>query len=238
MTDVWNLYLQQEYLTPGARETVDLVRAHAPLGETARVLEIAPGKGATAIALAEEYGCRVVGVDLHEFVKLAQRAARKRGVDGRVSLVRGDGGRLPVRDGAFDTAICIGAPSIVGTERCLRAMHRALRPGGMMVASDWTWMAADPPAEAVPPHVMGPFVTLEAYTAAIREAGFEVVHGEPLPQRVWDEYYAPLMRAIEEQRTADPDGPVDPIEAEMRAYDAAGAAWWRYSAFVGRKARA
>jgi len=235
MTDVWNLYLSQEYLTPGARETEALLRAHVPLDATTRVLEIAPGKGATAIALAEEYGCRVVGVDLHAFVDYAQRAARKRGLGERVSMVRGDGGMLPVRDGAFDAAICIGAPSIVGTERCLRAMHRALRPGGTIVVSDWTWTAADPPAEATPPHATGPFVTLEAYAAAIRDAGFEVVLAEALPQRVWDAYYAPLRETIAEQRAADPDGPVDPIEAEMRAYDAAGAAWWRYSAFVGRK---
>jgi SAM-dependent methyltransferase len=235
MTDVWDLYLAQEHLTPGARETVDLVRTYVPLDANTRVLEIAPGKGATAITLACEHGCRVVGVDLHELVRFAQRAARKNGLAGLVSFVRGDGGMLPVRDGTFDAAICIGAPSIVGTERCLRAMHRALRPGGMIVVSDWTWTAEHPPAEAVPPHVTGPFVTLDAYAGAVRAAGFDIVHGAPLPQRVWDDYYAPLRDEIERQRAADPDGPVDPIEAEMRAYDACGAAWWRYSAFVARR---
>ncbi|MBI5287605.1 MAG: class I SAM-dependent methyltransferase [Chloroflexi bacterium] len=235
MTDVWNLYIAQDYLTPGARETVDLVRRHVPLDAGARVLEIAPGRGTTALTLADEYGCRVLGVDLHAFVNYAQRAAIKRGLGDRVSFVRGDGGQLPVRDAAFDAAICIGAPSIVGTERCLRAMHRALCPGGAIVVSDWTWTAADPPPEAVPPHVAGPFVTLDAYASAIRAAGFRIAHGEPLPQRVWDDYYAPLRGPIADQRAADPEGPVDPIEAEMRAYDAAGAAWWSYSAFVARK---
>jgi len=232
MTDVWNLYIAQDYLTPGARETVDLVRQHVPLDARTNVLEVAPGKGTTALTLAEEYGCRVLGVELHAFVNYARRAARKRGLGDRVSFVRGDGGALPVRDATFDAAICIGAPSIVGTERCLRAMHRALRPGGAIVVSDWTWTAADPPPEAVPPHVTGPFVTLDTYASAIRDAGFRIVHGEPLPQRVWDDHYAPLRGPVAEQRGADPTGPVDPIEAEMRAYDAAGADWWRYSAFV------
>jgi hypothetical protein len=36
---------------------------------------------------------------------------------------------LPVRDGAFDAAICIGAPSIVGTERCLAAMRHCVFRG-------------------------------------------------------------------------------------------------------------
>ena len=147
----------------------------------------------------------------------------------------GDGGERPCATARSTAAICIGAPSIVGTERCFRAMHRALRPGGVAVASDWTWATTRPPPEAVPAGV----------EAAVRHAGR--VHAtssakpgsrsssaEPMPQRVWDDYYAPLRVITAEERAANPGMPADPIESEIAAYDAGGE-YWQYSLFVVRK---
>lgn len=228
-------YFAQEYLTPGALETVDAVRAHCGLTANSNVLELASGKGATAVTLAAEYGCRVVGVDGYaSFVRASRDLAIERGVAARAAFVIADGGRAPVRDGAFDAAICIGAPSIVGTKRCFRAMHRAMRMGGIAVASDWTWATDSPPAEAVPAGVKAPFVTLDAYTAVVREAGFEIVVAEAMPARVWDEYYSPLRVITLEERAANPNMPEDPIESEIAAYDAGGHLW-QYSLLVARK---
>lgn len=235
MSKIFERYLQQDYLTPGALETVDLVREHFSLKDQSRILEIAFGKGTTAIALAREYGCSTVGIDLFPgFVSYAQKRAQQAGVADRVAFIRGDGGVLPVRDGAFDRAICIGTPSIVGTERCLSAMHRALRPGGLIAVSDWTWRASAPPPEAVPANVQPPFVTTEEYAEAIQGAGFEILVGGPMPPRVWDDYYAPLRAIIAEVRAETPDMPEDAIEAELRAYDAGGH-HWSYAAFVAWK---
>jgi hypothetical protein len=139
-----------------------------------------------------------------------------------------------VRDGACDAAICIGAPSIVGTKRCFRAMARALKPGGVAVASDWTLTTLDPPPEALPAGIEHKFETLESYSAIIRECGFEIVIAEAMPQRVWDEYYAPLRLITSEERAANPGMPEDPIESEIAAYDAGGE-YWQYSLFVVRR---
>jgi hypothetical protein len=83
--------------------------------------------------------------------------------------------------------------------------------------------------------VKPPFVTLDAYADTIRVAGFEVVVAEEMPQSVWDEYYAPLRKIAEEERAAKPAMPEDPIESEIRAYDAGGSDAWAYSVFVARK---
>lgn len=235
MSRVLERYFAMEYLTPGARETADAVRAHCGLTARNNVLELASGKGTTAVALAEEYGCRVVGIDPYSpFVTESYDLAVERGVSSRATFLLADGGRAPVRDGAFDAAICIGAPSIVGTKRCFRTMARALKPGGVAVASDWTWVTESPPPEAVPAGVKAPFVTLDTYSAIIRECGFEIVVAEAMPQRVWDEYYAPLRVITSEERAANPGMPEDPIESEIAAYDAGGK-YWQYSLFVARK---
>ncbi len=225
-------YFAQEYLTPGVRETEDLARTHIAPGADTRILEIASGKGTTALKFAAEYGCTVVGVDPYlPFVSEAVLNAR---AAPSAAFVFGEGGRAPVCDNAFDGAMCIGAPSIVGTAPCFRAMFRALRPGGIAVASDWTWATDSPPPEAVPAGVKPPFTTLDAYTDAIREAGFEIIHAEPMPQRVWDDYYATLRIIVAEERAQMRTFPEDPIESEIKAYDAGGHLW-QYSAFVARK---
>jgi ubiquinone/menaquinone biosynthesis C-methylase UbiE len=230
-----NIYAGAEFLTPGAAETVDLVSRTFQLDKRSRVLEIAYGTGEGACRLAERHGCRVLGIDLHPLAKYVARRAVARGVSDRIAFAIGDGGRLPVRDAAFDAAICIGAPSIVGTERCLAAMRRALRPGGMVAVSDWVWRAAGVPAEAVVHGIDPRLLTLERYADVIRGAGFEIVSAEALPQSAWDAYYAPIRKNLAAMRAADPDMPHSQIDDELRIWDSGlGPEWWRYGVFVAR----
>jgi SAM-dependent methyltransferase len=232
---LWNIYRGMEFLTPGAVETLDIAIALVPEGG-ARVLEVAYGKGEAAFRLAEHLGCSVFGVDMHTFAAQVMRRAAVRGVAGRVAFAIGDGGCLPVRDGVFDLAICMGAPSIVGTERCLAAMERALRPGGALVVSDWVWAKKPIPPEAIPPGLDIDPLTLDEYAALVRHAGFEIETAEPLPQRVWYDYYAPLRAAVKAMRAERPADVPQPIVDEIRVYDSgAGAEYWRYAVVVGRK---
>lgn len=230
-----NIYAGAEFLTPGAAETIDLISRTFALDERSRVLEIAYGTGEGACLLAERHGCRVLGVDMHPLAKYTARRATSRGVSDRVAFARGDGGELPLRDRAFDAAICIGAPSIVGTERCLAAMRRALRPDGMIAVSDWVWRATPVPPEAVVPGIDARLLTLEGYAEVIRAAGFEIVSAEPLPQSAWDDYYAPIRKNLAAMRAADPDLPHSQIDDELRIwYRGLGPEWWRYGVFVAR----
>ena len=50
-----------------------------------------------------------------------------------------------------------------------------------------------------------------------------------------DDYYAPLRDVVAEVRAADPEAAEDPIESEMRAYEAGGREFWGYTVFVARK---
>lgn len=232
-----HIYEGQDFLTPGAAATVELISRTFGLDARSRVLEIAYGTGEGACRLAERHRCGVLGVDMHPFAKHTARKAATRGVADRVAFVIGDGGRVPARDAAFDSAICIGAPSIVGTERCLAAMHRALRSGGMLAVSDWVWRATPVPPDAIPSGFDAPTLTLDGYADVIRAAGFEIVSAEALPQSAWDSYYAPIRRNLAAIRAADPGLPHSQIDDELRVWDGGlGPAWWWYGVFVARAA--
>lgn len=230
-----HIYEGAEFLTPGASDTADLISRTFGLDARSRVLEVAYGTGEGACRLAERHRCSVLGVDMHPFAKHTARRAAARGVADRVAFVIGDGGRLPARDATFDAAICIGAPSIIGTERCLVAMRRALRPGGMLAVSDWVWRATPVPPEAIPSGFDAPPLTLDGYADVIRAAGFEIVSAEALPQSAWDDYYAPIRKNLAAIRAAQPRTPHSQIDDELRIWDSgAGRAWWVYGVFIAR----
>ncbi len=230
---VWELYRGSEFLTPGARETLDLISQHAPPAAGARVLDVAYGTGSGACLIAERHHCSVLGVDSHPFAAAVTQAAAARGLLDSVAFATGDGARLPIRDGAFDLAMCIGAPSIVGTESCIRAMRRALRPGGAIGVSDWVWAKTPVPPEAIPDGYDIEPLTLDAYVALMRDAGFDITHAEPMPFAVWENYYAPLRSRLEEMRAKYPGEPDGSIASELAIFDSPlSREYWRYAVFI------
>ncbi len=154
------------------------------LGPGARVLDVAAGKGTSAIALAERFGCAVVGVDLGaDTVREAHAAAEAAGLADRVRFERGDAERLPFADGVFDALICECAFCTFPDKRTAAAeFARVLRPGGRGGLSDLTRSGALPPelddllawiaciADAQP---------LDRYVACLAEAGLPVDLVEP-----------------------------------------------------------
>lgn len=97
-----------------------------------RVLDLGCGPGDGAVALARG-GVDAIGLDYSQ--GMLDAAKKERLVQGR--LARGDAGRLPFRDGAFDKIVCTNSfhhyPDHVAA---LREMRRVLKPGGLLVLVD------------------------------------------------------------------------------------------------------
>ncbi len=83
--DVLRLYSKHDFLTPGAAETLDLIRAAIPLAASSLVVDVAYGKGEGAFRIAERTGARVIGVDVHPFARAVAGRARSRGAGDRVT---------------------------------------------------------------------------------------------------------------------------------------------------------
>jgi predicted O-methyltransferase YrrM len=234
------VYARQEYLTPGAAETVEWLAQAARPDAASRILEVATGKGEAACTLAARFGCRVVTVDRHvPFLEYTARKIRSRGLADRVALVRADGRQLPLPDASFDAALCIGAPSIVGLDECLRELARALRPGGVVAVSDVVWrQKPDAPLDEEWGWVarQEPRIDAEEYAARIEACGLRVEQVLVHPRSAWDEYHAPMRAVAAEARARGDAAFADRMEQDLALERRALDAFWDYASFIARGA--
>ena len=132
-------FLLGESFHPGGAALTRELGERLGLSPASRVLDVAAGRGASALLLAQTFGCKVVGVDLsEENVRLANEAAVQNGSDlARFQL--GDAESLPFEDRSFDAVICECAfCTFPDKPSAAREVFRVLRPGGSLGLSDLT----------------------------------------------------------------------------------------------------
>ena len=97
-----------------------------------RVLDLGCGPGDGALKLTQ-MSAVAIGLDYSQ--GMLDTARKERSLAGR--LTRGDAGRLPFRDGAFDKIVCTNSfhhyPNHFAS---LQEMRRVLKPGGLLVLVD------------------------------------------------------------------------------------------------------
>jgi ubiquinone/menaquinone biosynthesis C-methylase UbiE len=100
------------------------------------VLEVAPGPGYLAIALAQLGSYRIVGLDIsRSFVRIARDNATRNRVD--VDFQEGDAAAMPFAAEAFDCVVCRAAfKNFSDPVGALAEMHRVLRPRGRALIVD------------------------------------------------------------------------------------------------------
>ncbi|WP_274560802.1 class I SAM-dependent methyltransferase [Streptomyces spiramyceticus] len=161
-SDVVTLLLGDSYHPGGTLLTRRLAGALA-LSPDERVLDVASGRGTTALVLADLYGARVDGVDYASAnTALARGAAQAAGFADRVHFTTGDAEQLPYPAAAFDVIVCECALcTFPDKAKAAAEFARVLRPGGRLGITDVT---AD--ADGLPPELTG----LGARIACIADA--------------------------------------------------------------------
>src|SRR6516162_375189 len=100
-------YVLGDSFHPGGYQTTRRLADMLSLNFSSRVLDVACGKGTTAVFLAKEFGCEVVGVDYGgQNIETSRALARDEQLEGRVHFERSEAESLPFPDQSFDAIIC------------------------------------------------------------------------------------------------------------------------------------
>lgn len=136
----WARLLLGDSFHPGGRELTLRLGVLTGLGPSTVVLDVACGRGASAVALAARFGCRVVGVDLSPAnVEAASAASRAAHLDQLLAFHVGDAEQLPEATGSVDAVICECALcTFPDKPAAVREIARVLRPGGVAGITDLT----------------------------------------------------------------------------------------------------
>jgi ubiquinone/menaquinone biosynthesis C-methylase UbiE len=131
-------FLLGDCFHPGGRElTLRLIR-RLGVGTGAAVVDVASGLGTSALLLARELDCAVVGVELSPTsVAAAADAAAEAGLTGQVRFLIGDAEALPLEDKCMDGALCECALcTFPDKEAAAAELARVLRKGGRLLLAD------------------------------------------------------------------------------------------------------
>lgn len=125
---------------PGGTALTERLGRMLELNADSHVLDVASGRGTSAIHLARVFGCTVTGVDLSETnAGRASEEAVKQGVGHLVSFMKGDAEHLVLKDATFDAVICECALcTFPNKPLALSEFYRVLKPGGHVGISDLT----------------------------------------------------------------------------------------------------
>jgi cyclopropane fatty-acyl-phospholipid synthase-like methyltransferase len=130
LADLWEL-------GPSAGQVVAALKS-VGVEPDSTVLDLACGKGAVAVALAEQLDVRVEGIDAFQpFLQSARALAAERGVSQKCRFEQGDLRNLLGREEQFDAALLLSVGPVLGDyEQTIAGLRGLVRAGGYMVIED------------------------------------------------------------------------------------------------------
>ncbi len=134
-------YVGLKILHPGGKQSTLSLLNQLPLDKSKKILEIACGKGRTAVSIAKKYGCRVIGIDiLEDSIKEARKYAKKNKIDHLVSFQVADAHQLPFRNKEFDVTIAQAMLILVEDKlKVINETSRVLKNGGTSGWLELSW---------------------------------------------------------------------------------------------------
>jgi ubiquinone/menaquinone biosynthesis C-methylase UbiE len=117
------------------------------------IVDIACGKGTSAMYIAEQYGCKVKAIDIsQQLIEDARYLARKRGLSSRVEFLVGDAMNLPFDAESFDAAVSQAMLVLVDDKvRTIKEAARVIKRGGTAGWLELSWRSE--PTEEFLDHV-------------------------------------------------------------------------------------
>lgn len=127
-------------LRPGGKLATDWLIANGDFRQDKKVLEVACNMGTTAIEIAKQFGCEVIGIDLdEEALEKARQNIAENKMEDLVQVQRANATKLPFEDNSFDIVIneaMLTMLPVEAKEKAIREYLRVLKPNGFLLTHD------------------------------------------------------------------------------------------------------
>jgi len=160
------------------------------------IADIGCGTGAASVLLAKHTKAHITAVDfLPAFLEKLKADAKQAVVADRVTTLDADMGDLPFENEQFDVIWSEGAIYNIGFKTGIEAWKQYLKPNGVLVATEITWLTPDVPEE-LSKHWATEYPEVASASTKLKQledAGFTLLGYFPLSEECWlEEYYQPL----------------------------------------------
>lgn len=195
-----DLHINNERQGPGSLAatlqalTLTRIDRAAPLA----IADIGCGTGAATLPLLTHTQAHVTAVELlPAFLESLKTKVAAAGFSERLTTVEADMQALPFRAGQFDVLWSEGAIYNMGFANGVAAWRPFLKPHGVLVVSEITWLRPDVPTplKAYWDNEYPKVATAVEKIAILEQAGYSPLGYFPLPSECWLEHYYDPLRA-------------------------------------------
>lgn len=188
---------------PGSSAETRKALELAQLGSAAdlNIADIGCGTGASTLILARQLPGHITAIDLcPEFLQVLERRAHLEGLQDRITTRACSMDALPLPQEGLDLIWSEGAVYNIGFEQGVASWRQFLKPGGVLVVSEITWLTDTRPIEIHQHWVTEyPQIATASHNLGILEQhGYIPMAYFVLPHYCWmDNYYRPLMERFD-----------------------------------------
>lgn len=240
-----DLHLNNHRQGPGSPKAFEraLDLSGIDTGTDIKIADIGSGTGSASIPLLKQTNATVTAVELlPAFLEKLKSNAESEGVANRLQTVEADMADLPFTDEQFDAIWSEGAIYNIGFENGIQKWRQFLKPGGVLVASEITWVRSDIPEE-INTYWEQEYPEIDTASnklAILEQNGYSPIGYFVLSPDCWlNEYYEPIQANLNAflERNKNSVKAQEIVKAEKQEYELYKKYqdYYSYGVYIARK---